>query len=312
MRLLALLTVLALAPSAAPAAQAVVPSDSTSAPSESAAGAAPGAASRPATPAAQEVRVTRAPATRAEWRRALWPWLLLAMCFVGGTALGWLGLRRRRAGAVQTTVRVRGTPQSRHLDDFDRTRTPAAPPAAPAPPAMVPRDEADALRDENERLRRQVERLSQDPPAAPPAEAPPAEARTVPATATSPSVADAVAESFAAWCRTGGGLVDKPDLFAGQIARLGATLEVVRRDQDSPARPVAFDATGGTSPAAHWLVRAGSDLLLFPQPQGPGQFRDLAPVFEGHAVPQSVQRVVPARVVSEGGGYVLTQPGHVA
>lgn len=157
-----------------------------------------------------------------------------------------------------------------------------------------------------------VARLATAPPAVPPAPRPvptPTPAPTAPR-----SAADAVADTFVAHCTQAGGLVSRPELFAQQLAGLlpGATVEVVYRDLDTPARPIAFDAVGGNSPAAHWLVRAGLDLLLVPQPQGAQQFRDLAPVFEGQAVPASLLYVTPARVTAQGMAYVLTQPGRVA
>lgn len=125
---------------------------------------------------------------------------------------------------------------------------------------------------------------------------------------------EAVAAAFVGFCNTAGGLVSKPDLFERQLREAvpGASLSIIYRDLDSYERPVVFGDDGGKSPAAYWLVRAGSETLLLPQPQGPHQFRDLSPVFDGSAVPQTLARIRPARVGPSEGQFVLVASGQIA
>ncbi len=189
----------------------------------------------------------------------------------------------------------------------------AATPKAPVEPVAT-KAEVAALHD---RIARIEQHLNEQSRAATQSarmqQAPPVQQSASPPSAPQSDAATAAA-SFASWCRLGGGLVDRYELFQSHLSNTlpSAVVEVVKRDLDSPARPIAFDATGGNSAAAYWLVRAGGELLLFPQPQSPQQFRDLAPAFAGNAAPQTVSSVEPARVSASGAGYVLTQPGRIA
>lgn len=146
------------------------------------------------------------------------------------------------------------------------------------------------------------------------AKAPPAPAAPVAAPAPALGPAEAAAAAFADWCRLSGPMMSRVGFFENDLrARLpGASAQAVYRDLNSQAEPVRFDGRGGASPAEFWLVTAGSEALLFPQPLNAHQFRDLTRVFDGSAAPGALQAVGPARVRDEGGAYVLTQPGRVS
>ena len=176
-----------------------------------------------------------------------------------------------------------------------------------------------------EALERQVEKLQKDlgdmqtwatdyfnrneaQKAAPVAVAPAAPA----APALSP--ADGAAAAFADWCRRATPMMSRVDFFAADLgARVpGASARAVYRDLNSQAEPVRFDAAGGASPAEFWLVTAGGEALLFPQPLNAHQFRDLTRVFDGAATPASLRSIAPARVRDEGAAHALTAPGRVS
>ena len=193
----------------------------------------------------------------------------------------------------------------------------ASVPGAPLPGQTVPRHEFD-------RLAQQVQTLATDlsalrdwaktdyerrQTAAAPAPVPAAPAPAAPALAP----ADAAAAAFADWCRQGTPMMSRVDFFAGMLGTRvpGASAQAVYRDAYSQSEPVRFDARGGASPAEFWLVTAGGEMLLFPQPLNAGQFRDLTRVFEGTAAPKTVAHIVPARVRDEGGAFALTAPGRV-
>ena len=244
--------------------------------------------------------------------------VLVLAALAGGVAV--LVMRRGAASRVETrhSYTNAGPPAGKLGRDINpggvvpgRTPPPGARPAQPPADTRV----TDALEERIRVLESQVSTLVQSAARATPAPAPTAAAPPpVAPPAPSRSPVDAVAVTFADWCRSRGGLVNRRELFAAELSGAvpGASVEAVFRDLDTPARPVRFDGKGGLSPAEYWLVRLGGDRLLLPQPQGPGQFRDLAPVFEGHATPASLGSVAPAHVREEGGVFVLTQPGRVA
>ncbi len=128
------------------------------------------------------------------------------------------------------------------------------------------------------------------------------------------SPADAVAAAFADWCRRATPMMSRVDFFASDLAARvpGASARAVYRDLNSQAEPVRFDAAGGASPAEFWLVTAGSEALVFPQPLNAHQFRDLTRIFDGTATPATLGSIAPARVRDEGAAFALTAPGRVS
>lgn len=184
---------------------------------------------------------------------------------------------------------------------------------------FVQRGPFDALEREVRTLRRELDearawiseehRSRQAAAAAPPAST---AVRAQPAPAASP--ADAVAATFAEWCRRATPMMGKVDFFGNALASAvpDAHVQTVYRDLNSQAEPIRFDSRGGASPAEFWLVTVGSDALLFPQPLTGTQFRDLTRVFEGQAMPQALGQIAPARVRDEGAAFVLVQPGRVS
>ena len=118
---------------------------------------------------------------------------------------------------------------------------------------------------------------------------------------------------FTAWCRRNRALVSRPYLFASFLTQHadGAEVEVttVYRDRAAAAPTFRAESIDGVE---HWLVRVGATTVVLPQPLSAQQFRELAPVFEGEATPETLASVVPAEVASEGGAHVLRAPGRVA
>ena len=186
------------------------------------------------------------------------------------------------------------------------------------PGQTVSRAEFDRLAEQVQRLAAQHTSLSdwarqdferrQTPAAPAPVAAVPAPAAPVLAPA------EAAAAAFTDWCRRATPMMHRVEFFDRDLAeRLpGATARAVLRDLNSQAEPVRFDGRGGASPAEFWLVAAGGESLLFPQPLNAMQFRDLTRVFEGSAAPAALVSVAPARVRDDGGSFSLVAPGRVA
>ncbi|HEX8298244.1 MAG TPA: hypothetical protein VF594_03715 [Rubricoccaceae bacterium] len=118
---------------------------------------------------------------------------------------------------------------------------------------------------------------------------------------------------FTAWCRRNRALVSRPYLFASFLTQHAEGVEVevttVYRDRAAAAPTFRGESIDGVE---HWLVRLGPALLVLPQPLSAQQFRELAPVFDGDATPETLAQVVPAEVAAEGAAYVLRAPGRVA
>jgi hypothetical protein len=190
----------------------------------------------------------------------------------------------------------------------------------PLPGHTVSRAEFDRLAEQVQRLSAQHTSLSdwvrqdyeQRQTRVVPAPAPVAAAPVPVAPALGP--ADAAAAAFMDWCRRATPMMHRVEFFERDLAeRLpGATARAVLRDLNSQAEPVRFDSRGGASPAEFWLVMAGGETLLFPQPLNAMQFRDLTRVFEGSAAPAALASVAPARVRDDGGSFSLAMPGRVS
>lgn len=158
------------------------------------------------------------------------------------------------------------------------------------------------------------------PPPAPKAmaTAPPRAASQTPAnravSAPAPSATGrAVVSAFQEWCATVGAVVGKVGFFAESLRQRvpGATASAVYRDANSQALPIVL-GSGGSSPVEYWLVAAEGRHWLFPQPVSPGQFRELAPCFDGAATPAVLTAIRPAEVRRSGDQLDLDQRGHVA
>lgn len=121
--------------------------------------------------------------------------------------------------------------------------------------------------------------------------------------------AEATGAAFVAWCNRGGPLVGRYFMFERALHHVvpDAAVEPVFRDRVA-LRPTFREAADGPE---HWLVRLGTSLYLLPQPQSAEQFRELAPIFLGEAIPKHVTAVVPARLVTDGALLVLDDSGSV-
>ena len=124
--------------------------------------------------------------------------------------------------------------------------------------------------------------------------------------------ASQAAAAFVWWCQNAGGNVSKvkdfTDAIRGTVA--GSEVHVLARDRDSNA--VTFVSGGAGDPIEYWMVSAKGQSLLFPRPLKLDRFRELHPVYEGHAAPQSIRSIKPASVRQDGARWVLDSPGQVS
>ncbi len=127
------------------------------------------------------------------------------------------------------------------------------------------------------------------------------------------AMGETIAGAFRAWCAAASAVVGKVGFFAEALRQVmpGAAASAVYRDANSQAQPITF-GLGGSSPVEYWLVAAEGRHWLFPQPLSPGQFRELAPCFDGTATPAALAAVRPAEVRSSGDRFELGQRGRVA
>lgn len=215
----------------------------------------------------------------------------VALLTLAGAGFWWW---RRRSSGVDTRDYI---PQPPVPEFAARQRPVEAPPASQAPSRPGPE------------FGDWVPHVEADEPASPTSleEIPlaPGVTRTVPAR---------VATVFAEWCRRGGPMVGRVELFGAALAAAvpEAKVEPVFRDLNAQAEPVRFDGVGGASPAEYWLVHGPASKLLLPHPQSASQFRDVRGVFQGgDLLPSQICSVEPARVAEADGGYVLSQRGHL-
>lgn len=135
-----------------------------------------------------------------------------------------------------------------------------------------------------------------------------------PAEITMPATGDPLGEAFVGWCRKAGGLASHLDLFTQNLADVlpSAQVQLLYRDADTPTRPIRFTThLAGASAIAFWGVSYDGQHRLLPQPLGPGQFRELAPVFGGASTPRELRLVVPAVLQPYGSSFELVEPGRV-
>ena len=120
------------------------------------------------------------------------------------------------------------------------------------------------------------------------------------------------ARAFVAWCNQATPLVGRHYLFERALRRAlphAVVTPVYRTDAGGDGAGLAFRAAA--EGAEYWLVMAGGERLLLPHPRTPDAFRELAPAFDGRAVPRSVGQVAPARLATDGDRLVLDTPGEV-
>ncbi len=190
----------------------------------------------------------------------------------------------------------------------DYVAQPPVPEFATRKHAIVPQD---PLRHDVEAVQRRLDELTthvSDEPEQPV----PRLDQIPPAPGDERSVSERSAIVFAEWCRRGGPMIGRVELFGAALAASvpEASVEPLFLDLNSQAEPPVFTAAGGASPAEYWMIRTPGGPLLLPHPQSAGQFRHVAGVFSGVALaPTEVQHVQPARVVESGGGFELSYPG---
>lgn len=121
-----------------------------------------------------------------------------------------------------------------------------------------------------------------------------------------------VAAVFVEWCHTAGGNVNRVKDFSEAIrSRLrGAEVRVLRRDRDNNG--ITFVSDGAGDPVEYWMVTVGGASILLPRPLNQERFKELHPVYEGKADPQSLRSIEPAFIRQEGANWVLEAPGRVS
>lgn len=253
--------------------------------------------------------VPRAAEPDRPWYAQWWVWAILGVILVTAAVVA-LWIRSRPVRAIEPVRRTLVVPTGAERTARDQAAGVAAPFATTQQIdtlrkiAQQNQEQIARLEQRLDRFEQQQARLAAPAPVAPVAAAP----------AIVPSPVDAAAQAFVAWCRQGTPLMNRVDFFEKHLrtAQPEASARAVFRDSYAQAATVRFDAQGGAAPAEFWLVTVGPDTVVFPQPLGAQQFRDLAPVFDGTATPQTVQAVTPARVRDEGGAVVLSAPGRVS
>jgi hypothetical protein len=120
------------------------------------------------------------------------------------------------------------------------------------------------------------------------------------------------AQVFLSWCQSAGGNVSRVRDFAEvmQSRVAGSEVQVLARDRDNNA--VTFVSGGAGDPIEYWMVTVPHASMLFPRPLNMQRFRELHPVYEGQAEPQSLRSIVPALVRPNGPNWVLERPGRVS
>lgn len=132
---------------------------------------------------------------------------------------------------------------------------------------------------------------------------------------TSAKERDVTAEAtavFLSWCQTAGGNVSRMRDFAEvmQARVANSEVQVLSRDRDNNA--ITFVSGGAGDPIEYWMVTVPHASMLFPRPLNTQRFRELHPVYEGQAEPQSLRAIVPALVRPSGQSWVLERSGRVA
>jgi hypothetical protein len=121
-----------------------------------------------------------------------------------------------------------------------------------------------------------------------------------------------IADIFLEWCRNAGGNLGRLQLFGDKLKSYVSSAEVqeIKRDRDSNVVTFVTDIAG--DPIEYWMVTLNRVSMLFPRPLTPQRFKELDPVFEGEAAPQTLRSIDPALVHQEGNRWVLDKPGQVS
>jgi hypothetical protein len=125
-------------------------------------------------------------------------------------------------------------------------------------------------------------------------------------------MASRAAAVFVEWCRSAGGGVSRIKDFSERLGSRvsGAEVRVLTRDRDANA--IVFVEHGAGDPLEYWMVIAGGTSMLLPRPLNRERFKELHPVYEGKADPQSLRSIEPALIRQEGASWVLEVPGRVS
>jgi hypothetical protein len=120
-----------------------------------------------------------------------------------------------------------------------------------------------------------------------------------------------IAEIFLEWCRNAGGNLGRLQLFGDKLKSYvsGAEVQEIKRDRDSNVVTFVTDIAG--DPIEYWMVTLNRVSMLFPRPLTPQRFKELDPVYEGEAAPQTLRSIDPALVHQEGSRWVLEKAGRV-
>jgi hypothetical protein len=125
------------------------------------------------------------------------------------------------------------------------------------------------------------------------------------------SVADEVGSAFVEWCRSARGNVHRIAVFSEALGNRvnGADVRVLSRDRDT--NEITFVSDGAGDPVEYWMVTVGGASMLLPRPLNQESFKELDPVYEGKADPQSLRSIEPALIRQDGASWVLEASGRV-
>jgi hypothetical protein len=117
-------------------------------------------------------------------------------------------------------------------------------------------------------------------------------------------------EVFTRWCNEQGAMVDRFQIFKQEVEETidGARFRRITREKN--AMGLRFDENA-QDPVEYWLVEAGGEHFLLPQPSRRG-FRELK-CFEGQdPSPSEVSSVQPAVLERKGNDFDLKEKGRIS
>lgn len=128
--------------------------------------------------------------------------------------------------------------------------------------------------------------------------------------AVSPSgTASVVSEVFVDWCRSKRALIDRYYMFERKLHESHPNTRVTPIYADANG---TFQAGGGDTADAFWLVETGAGPLALPIPQRTGTFEALSPAYAGAGIaPEALGEITPARLVPDIKGYQLESRGQL-
>jgi len=142
---------------------------------------------------------------------------------------------------------------------------------------------------------------------------PPSEPEPTPPASSEPppkSPREKTGEVFTRWCNEQGAMVDRFQIFKQEVEQTidGARFRRITREKN--AMGLRFDENA-QDPVEYWLVEAGGEHFLLPQPSRRG-FRELK-CFEGHdPSPSEVSSVQPAVLERKGNDFDLKEKGRIS